>query len=216
MLTNNVAPNVIAAAQAELASWTTLIRGQNDANISLIVQKTESIFISWSSGLLEYELDESAINQYNPTVNIINTILDPYTDGPSLKMGHPLSIVQTPALQGRYIPGFLLTPEIPALLTLAVLNDLLEGSIGAGTSIFMRQIAGGAHLPANLSGFNIGAPSEWEDLGRVINNLMYSLGQGKIAFLNVGLVGGSRYKKTRKQARGTRRARKTISRKRRN
>ena len=127
--------------------------------------------------------------------SIITTILDPYNDG--LKMGHPFSTTQTPALQERYNPLLLKYPEVAAIVSLAVMNDILEGSVGRATSIFSRLIVQGGGLPAYLANYDITSAAGWGKLGTTLRNIIMSVGLGGIKQEILSLAGG-RYRTTRR------------------
>jgi hypothetical protein len=183
-----------SAADEEALRWPTAFFQADGTPYPHLIQKLEEILITW-----RVQSDSSPM---------ITTILEPYGDG-GLKGGHPFSSVQTPALQDRYIPQLYAYPEVVAIVTLALMNDILEGAVGRATSIFSRLIVQGGGLPAYLSNYDITSIEDWNRLETVIRNIVMSIGLGGVKQEILSLVGGSRYRNTRRHKKSLKKNRKT-------
>jgi hypothetical protein len=150
----------------------------------------EQIQFEWMKLFLENVGDEIGLK--DPVV--WHLLLDPYSDNNTLKMGHILRITTVP-----FNPNVIEIPEVISLITLAILNDILEGSVGRETSIFTQLFVKGGRLPATLRKFQIIRQREWENLQNIIKNIYLSLSRSTISFETLNLASGGSRKTTRRR-----------------
>jgi len=140
-------------------------------------------------------------------------ILNPYLDDDTINGGHifySLNLERDP-LATKYLPVCLSVPELPSLLTLAIVNDILEGSVGRETSVFTQLFVKGGIIPRGLGKISIQTNSEWTNLQRLLVNIYRSISTGQISREIFSLHGGSKTRamKRRKRKNGSPR-RKTL------
>ena len=153
----------------------------NEAETARARVALEQIQFEWMKQILEIGGDEIGLK--DPVV--WHLLLDPYSDNNTLKMGHIFKITTVP-----FNPNVTAIPEVISLITLAILNDILEGSVGRETSIFTQLFVKGGRLPATLRKFQIITPREWENLQNIIKNIYLSLSRSTISFETLNLASG--------------------------
>lgn len=162
----------------------------NEAETAKARVALEQIQFEWMKQYLENLGDEIGLKDEV----VWHLLLDPYSDNNTLKMGHTFKITTVPLN-----PNVTEIPEVISLITLAILNDILEGSVGRETSIFTQLFVQGGRLPATLKKFKIITPREWENLQNTIKNIFLSLSRTKISFETLNLATGGSRKTTRRQ-----------------
>jgi hypothetical protein len=155
----------------------------------------EEIQFLWMSASIENESDPR-----DPV--IWWQLLNPFSDDGTINGGHIFNseLFKRDPLAPRYIPDFMKIPEIPSLLTLAIINDILEGAVGRQTSIFTRLFVAGG-LPTSIGKLRIQTPAEWGSLQRLVTNVYRSVSTGKISREILTLFGGHRRKTRRRSKR---------------
>jgi hypothetical protein len=157
------------------------------------VAKLEEIQFLWMSASIENESDPR-----DPV--IWWQLLNPFSDDGTINGGHIFNSELFKRDPLAYIPDFMKIPEIPSLLTLAIINDILEGAVGRQTSIFTRLFVAGG-LPTSIGKLRIQTPAEWGSLQRLVTNVYRSVSTGKISREILTLFGGHRRKTRRRSKR---------------
>jgi len=173
-----------------------------------------SLFSKWKFGLekikedADADVDVDTLLRADATAKLIGVLLDPFTDRApdavrsrdywllDLAVAHPFNKI--PARWADKDDADIIATVIPNMLvTLAFMNDLIEGNVGIGTSYFAHMVIRGA-IPATFRTYNIYDPLEWNrcagTLTIVVQALTGDTGLRREALL---LAGGAR--KTRKR-----------------
>jgi len=194
-----------------------------------------SLLTKWEEGLelIDQETDEDVRGLLRSddsgrgvgTASCIGVLLDPFTtrvEGISqtreyilldLVAAHPFNRIPDRWIalgrEGRTIDDILKTVLPNMLVTLAFVNDIIEGNVGANTSYFSNMILQGRTVPGRLSTYNISTVEGWRSLAGILHTVSWALtGAGGLAPEVLGLSrGGARRTRNNKSkgARTTRR-----------
>jgi hypothetical protein len=156
--------------------------GDDDTNIQRFVQTIENLYIYFESKIEEYDI------RSDNTISMIRTLINPFSEDGTLKGGHPLN--KWPAIKKSFRPQYVNYPEIPALLTLAIMNDLFEGALERETSLFIK----GDKFPESFKELHakVYAKAGWRDVERQLETIFISIMIGKLHREVLGLLGGRR------------------------
>jgi hypothetical protein len=192
--------SIIAAqtprAQAESANIFNIFLNQEVA--AKATATLEEIQYQWIKQILEIDGADNEV--YDTTKDGQNQgsvwwqILNPFGEDGQINGYHIFNsfTLQRDPLRTKYHPIFIQVPEIPSLLTLAVINDILEGAVGRQTSIFTQLFVVNNALPAYLKKLRIQTPDEWDNLHRMIVTIYRSISTGHISPAIWKMFGGSR------------------------
>jgi hypothetical protein len=154
----------------------------------------DQINFTWQTKYLETVGEEGANIGY-----IWNTILDPFKGDASFKDGHPVNTNP----KNRFFEY----PEIPGLITLAIMNDILNGAVTRNTSPFTRFFSQAEKIPAVLKKIIIHGKTEWEDrLQNILSQIYYGIVVGETSKINMKKVaelmgGGSKTRMMKRRKR---------------
>ena len=161
------------------------------------IAKLEEIQFLWVSASIENES-----HPHDPVIwwQLLNPFSD---DSRTINGGHIFysEHLQRDPLAHRYISGFIDIPEIPSLLTLAIINDMLEGAVWRQTSIFTQLFVAGGLLPRSIGKLQIQTPPQWDSLQNLVTNVYRSVSTGRISREILTLFGGHRRKTRRRSKR---------------
>ena len=178
----------------------------NDVEARNAISFLEELQFKWCASYLE-NIGEDELKD---TV-VWWQILNPYLEDGTINGGHIFNaeLLARDPLAKKYLPVFLSVPELPSLLTLAIVNDILEGSVGRETSVFTQLFVKGGNIPRALGKIHIETNAEWANLQRLLVNIYRSISTGEIAKEIFTLHGGSKTRLRRRKRKSSPR-RKTL------
>ena len=191
-------------ADAECSSILRVL--SNDVEARNAISFLEELQFKWCASYLE-NIGEDELKD---TV-VWWQILNPYLEDGTINGGHIFNaeLLARDPLAKKYLPVFLSVPELPSLLTLAIVNDILEGSVGRETSVFTQLFVKGGNIPRALGKIHIETNAEWANLQRLLVNIYRSISTGEIAKEIFTLHGGSKTRLRRRKRKSSPR-RKTL------
>jgi len=178
----------------------------NDVESRNVISFLEELQFKWTASYLE-DIGEDELKD----ASVWWQILNPYLEDNTINGGHIFStsnLARDP-LATKYLPVCLSVPELPSLLTLAIVNDILEGSVGRETSVFTQLFVKGGIIPRGLGKIHIETNAEWTNLQRLIVNIYRSISTGEIGREIFTLYGGSKTRLRRRKRKSSPR-RKTL------
>jgi len=152
-----------------------------------VLTTIEEIKFIWETKYLETIGDEGL----HDTI-IWDLLLEPFNEDNTLKDTHiyVMNKKDNALMEDAIRKKFINYPEIVSLIILAIINDILEGSVSRNTSVFTGLFLKDKtkELPAWVSHVKIDTHKQWERLVLLIQNLYIGITRGKISLEVVRLI----------------------------
>lgn len=188
---------------------------KNDDEIGRAINIIDEIKFIWETRYLETIGEEGLKASF-----VWNNLLDPFSEDSTLKAGHMYQVegvTKAAAVTKRYDE----LPEIPALITLGIMNDIFEGSTARMTSVFTQLFLKSSIMPAKTKEYSFkelvkgDITNSWQKLEGLLTNIYRGISVGKIGLvsrvtLTLGSSGGSRTRMMKRRKRKGSPRRKTL------
>jgi len=186
----------ISAVKIEAATFIKHLSRNTDIDMF-----SNRLLTRWEEGLelikQETDIDVKNMLPTDETERLIGVLLNPFSEGVSnppnykvdLRLGHPFN--EIPAVLDGKDPDTIIPTVIPNMLvTLAFMNDIINGDVGADTSYFSYMVMSKGVIPSGLAEYNISESANWKSLEKILKNTSWALAGAGLSRESLTLAAG--------------------------